>query len=67
MVGQYEIALFALSSDGTRLVGRTGDPELVRLIRGRLAADRRRELARLEPPVRLTRSDESDDGQPDDS
>ncbi len=43
---------------GPRVVGRTSDPSLVRHVRERLAAERRRELARLEPPVR---PDEPDD------
>jgi hypothetical protein len=54
---RYEIALFALSPDGARLLGRTRDRHLVRLVRACLAADHRQELARLEPPVRVTRGE----------
>ncbi len=37
---------------GPRLLGRTSDPALVARVRKHLAAQRRRELARLERPVR---------------
>ena len=45
---------------GPRLLGRTSDPDLVAQVRERLAADRRRELARIEPPVRPVREDDPD-------
>ena len=52
-----ELALFELADDpsvaGPRLLGRLADPDLIEIVRDRLAAVRRRELARLEPPVRL--------------
>ena len=57
------IALFSISTEGVRLIGRTSDPELVAQVRDRLAADRRREIARLEPPVRLVRDDTADEGE----
>lgn len=38
---------------GPRLLGRLADPDLVELVRERLVAARRRELARLDQPVRL--------------
>jgi hypothetical protein len=38
---------------GPRLLGRCDDPDLISAVRERLAAERRRELARLEGPVRL--------------
>ena len=37
---------------GPRLLGRISDPEVVADIRKRIAAARRRQLARLESPVR---------------
>lgn len=52
-----EVVLFELADDpsvvGPRLLGRLTDPDLIAIVRDRLAAVRRRELARLEPPVRL--------------
>ena len=42
-----------LQAGGPRLLGRTSDPELVTKVQELLAAERRRELARLESPVRL--------------
>jgi hypothetical protein len=54
---RVEVALFELADDptvsGPRLLGRLSDPDLIDLVRDRLAASRRRELARLEAPVRL--------------
>ena len=47
---------------GPRLLGRTSDPRLVAAVRKRIATERKRELARLEPPVRLVR--DSDDETP---
>lgn len=38
---------------GPRLLGRLSDPDLVEQVRDRIAAAHRRELARLEGPVRL--------------
>jgi hypothetical protein len=38
---------------GPRLLGTSTDPELVAHVREQLAAERRRDLARLDPPVRL--------------
>ena len=42
---------------GPRLVGRTGDPAVIEFVREHLAAARRRDLARLERPVRLVPED----------
>ena len=47
---------------GPRLLGRISDPDLVDEVRRRIAADRRRELSHLEPPVRLVTGD---DREPD--
>jgi hypothetical protein len=47
---------------GPRLLGRTSDPDLVAQVRKHLAAKRRRELARLESPVRPTRVESRDSG-----
>jgi hypothetical protein len=41
---------------GPEILGRTCDPDLVELVKERIAAARRRELARLEGPVRLVES-----------
>jgi hypothetical protein len=49
-----------LSLGGPRLLGRIADPDLVELVRERIAAHRRRELARLGPPVRLVGEDPED-------
>lgn len=38
---------------GPRLLGRLADIDVVDLVRERIAAVRRRELAQLEPPIRL--------------
>ena len=60
-----DVALIEWSSDrsiGPRILGRVSDPELVDAVRERLAAQRREELARLEPPVRLV---EDNDGPED--
>ena len=38
---------------GPRLLGISTDPELIAQVREWIAAERRRRLARLEPPVRL--------------
>lgn len=52
---------------GPRLLGRLGDPDLVELVRERLAAVGQRELARLKSPARLAsrRHGERDDGAGD--
>ena len=42
-----------------RLLESSTDPELVSIVRERLAAERRRELARLEAPVRLASEDQT--------
>ena len=58
---RVELAILEWGPDpdlGPRLLGRLSDPDLVQLARQRLAAVRRRELARLEPPVRLVRDEE---------
>ena len=43
-------------------VSRSSDPELVARVREHLAAERRRELARLEPPVRPVPDGDPDEG-----
>lgn len=59
-----ELALFELADDpnvaGPRLLGRLTDPDLIETARQRLAASRRRELARLESPVRLVTEPDSE-------
>ena len=40
-----------------RLLGRLADPDLVEQVRQRLAAQGRRKLAELEPPLRLVGDD----------
>ena len=53
----YEVALIewpeGVQAGGPRVIGRVDDPRVVEQIRARIAADRRRELARLERPCRL--------------
>jgi len=46
---------------GPRLLGRLSDPDLVETVRDRLAAERRRELARLGSPVRLAAREDAED------
>lgn len=49
-----EVAIFETTPEGsTVLIGRTEDPDILKIVAERLAADRRRELAQLERPVRL--------------
>ncbi len=43
---------------GPRLLGRSSDPDLIQAVRERIAADRRRALAEVEPPVRLVKGSE---------
>ena len=50
-----EVCLIETDEEGVRLIGRSFDSDLVELVRERIAAERRRELARLEQPVRLIR------------
>ena len=47
---------------GPRLLGTSTDPELVARVRDRIATERRLDLARLGPPVRLVPDHSSDDG-----
>src|SRR5258705_11586638 len=63
-VGAVDLALIDWSDDGhPRLLGRLHDADLVEAVRARLAAARRRELSRLENPVRLVSpASEEDDG-----
>jgi hypothetical protein len=49
---------------GPRLLGRSADPDLITAVREHLAAASRRELTRLEPPVRLAGRDANDDEPP---
>lgn len=53
-----EVALFSSDGGAVRMVGRSTEVDLVELVRERIAAERRRELADLEPPVRLVRPSE---------
>ena len=48
---------------GPIVLGRTTDPAIVRAVREHLAARRRRELSRLEGPVRLVPPREDGDEQ----
>lgn len=48
-----ELALFEDGESGLRLLGRIEDPDLIAEASRRIARVRRRELAALEPPVRL--------------
>ena len=47
---------------GPRVIGHLTDPEIVARVRDLLAAARRRDLARLEPPVRPVADDDPDKG-----
>ena len=48
-----EVALAEWTDGGGPVVlGRSTDPSIVRIVREHLAAQRRRELARLDPPAR---------------
>ena len=42
------VGLFATSDGGIRLIERTSDPDLVELVRARILAARRADVARLE-------------------
>jgi len=61
---ELEVGLFRIGRDGVSLVGRTRDLDLIGAVRDCLAAERRRELARLEGrPVRLVPpAEEREDG-----
>ena len=48
-----QVGLFATSGDGVRLLGRTSEPDIVESVQERIVAERRRELAEIEPPIRL--------------
>ena len=48
------------ASGRPRLLESSTDPELVSIVRERLAAQRRRELAYLEPPLRPVPDDDSE-------
>ena len=48
---------------GPRLLGRTSDSALVQAVREHLAAQRRRELAHLEPPVQLVPGPDGEGGE----
>ena len=50
-----EVCLVASDEEGVRLIGRSADSDLVERVRERIAAERRRELARIDHPVRLVR------------
>ncbi len=52
MPERLEVGLFDRSDQGLRLVGLTRDGGVIDLVREHLTAERRRELARLETPVR---------------
>lgn len=59
-MGALDLALFDWSDGHARLVGRITDPDLIEAARARLVAARRRELSRLEGPVRLVHAPEED-------
>lgn len=60
---EYEVGLFAVSSNTIKLVGRSVAPELVASVREGIAAERRQELAQLVPTVRLVTSEPGDSGE----
>lgn len=65
VVDFLEVALFGSDrSGGLTLLGRLTDPDLVEAVSERIAAQRRRELATLEPPVRPVPDPEPEDGPP---
>ena len=45
---RLHVALFDLKPDGVQLIGRTEDSDVVELVRERIAAQRRAQLAQLE-------------------
>ena len=59
---ELEVALVefpdGVEAGGPRVLGRVSDPGIVEQVREQLAAERRRELASLGPPVRLVESEE---------
>lgn len=57
---EITVALFeSTSQGGTRLLGRSSDPQLVAIVRERLACEARRHLAQLAgSPVRAVKTDE---------
>jgi len=61
-MGAIDLALIDWTDGHPRLLGRIHDSDLIEVARERLATERRRELARLEPPVRLVHSPENDRG-----
>ena len=65
LVRSLEVCLIEwLEGGGPRVIGHLRDPEIVARVRRLIAAARRRELARLERPVRLARGTEPDDEPP---
>jgi len=50
---RLQVGLFTTSDAGVRLLGRTSEPGIVASVQELIAAERRRELAEIEPPVRL--------------
>jgi hypothetical protein len=55
---ETNVCLIRWEDGAPRLLGRTADPVAVEAVRAALAAERRRELARVDRPVRLVESDE---------
>ena len=58
---EFEVGLFAISPDGVSLVGCSREPRLVTAVRERIAAERRHDLAAIEPPVRLVPANGDDE------
>ena len=54
---RLQVGLFTTSDAGVRLLGRTSEPDIIASVQERIAAERRRELAELEPPLRLVTSE----------
>jgi hypothetical protein len=53
---QLQVGLFSKTDAGVRLLGHTSKPDIVTSVQECIAAERRRELAELEPPIRLVTS-----------
>ena len=62
---ELEVALVefpeGVEAGGPRVLGRVSDPQIVETVRAALAAERRRDLARLQSPVHLVDEDDETD------